>query len=106
MNGTEKNMKIVVLDGFTLNPGDLSWDELKSLGPCDIYDRTPPADVLARAAGAEFLLTNKTPLTREYLENLEALRYIGILATGANVVDLAAAREHLIHVTNVPAYGT
>jgi glycerate dehydrogenase len=84
----------------------LSWDELESLGLCDIHDRTPPADVLSRAAGAEILLTNKTPLTRQNIESLTALRYIGILATGTNVVDLAAALHHQITVTNVPAYGT
>jgi glycerate dehydrogenase len=99
-------MKTVVLDAHTLNPGDLAWDDLKSLGPCDIHDRTPPADIVARAAGAEILLTNKTPLTREHLQNLPALKYIGVLATGTNVVDLAAARERRIIVTNVPAYGT
>jgi glycerate dehydrogenase len=70
-------MKIVVLDGFTLNPGDLSWDELNALGPCDIYDRTPPAEVLHRAAGAEIVLTNKTILSRDHLHSLPALRYIG-----------------------------
>src|SRR5437879_3652849 len=99
-------MNIVVLDGFTLNPGDLDWDELKSLGACEIYDRTLPADVLRRSAGAEILLTNKTELTREQIQNLPALKYIGVLATGTNIVDLAAARERSIPVTNVPAYGT
>src|SRR5262245_25908964 len=99
-------MKIVVLDGYTLNPGDLSWDELKSIAPCEIHDRTSPAELLARAAGAEILLTNKTPLTREHLNNLPALKYIGLLATGTNIVDLDAARERHIPVTNVPAYGT
>src|SRR5438270_5113525 len=99
-------MKIVILDGFTLNPGDLSWDDLRLLGPCDIYERTAPADVLARAASAEILLTNKTELTRHHLENLTRLKYIGVLATGTNVVDVAAARQRDIPVTNVPAYGT
>jgi glycerate dehydrogenase len=99
-------MNIVVLDGFTLNPGDLSWDELKSLGPCQIFDRTPAAEVVSRGAKAEILLTNKTDLTRAHLQDLPQLRYIGILATGTNVVDLAAARERNIAVTNVPAYST
>lgn len=99
-------MNIVVLDGFTLNPGDLSWDELRALGPCEIFDRTPPEQVAARAATAGAVLTNKTVLSRESLAQLPALKYIGVLATGTNVVDLAAARERGIPVTNVPAYGT
>lgn len=99
-------MRIVVLDGFTLNPGDLSWDALASLGECDIHERTPPEQVLARARAAQILLTNKTVLTREQLAKLPDLKYIGVLATGTNVVDLAAARERNIPVTNVPAYGT
>jgi glycerate dehydrogenase len=99
-------MKIVVLDGYTLNPGDLSWDELKSLGDCAIYDRTAPAELMSRADGAEILLTNKTPLLREHIQNLKALQYIGVLATGTNIVDLDAARERRIPVTNVPTYGT
>jgi glycerate dehydrogenase len=99
-------MNIVVLDGFTLNPGDLSWKELESLGPCAIYDRTRRADLLVRAAGAEILLTNKTELTDDSIRNLSQLKYIGVLATGTNVVDLAAARARGIPVTNVPAYGT
>jgi glycerate dehydrogenase len=97
---------IVVLDGFTLNPGDLSWDVLKSLGSCVIYDRSEPGEVLGRAAEAEILLTNKTVLSCEHLQNLPKLKYIGVLATGTNIVDLAAARERGIPVTNVPAYGT
>lgn len=99
-------MNLVVLDGFTLNPGDLGWDELKSLGAYAIYDRTPPDQVLARAADAEILLINKTLLTRGHIQKLPKLKYIGVLATGTNVVDLAAARERDIPVTNVPAYGT
>jgi glycerate dehydrogenase len=99
-------MKIVVLDGFTLNPGDLSWDALRDLGECQIYDRTPAEEVLARADGAEIILTNKTVLTAATIGSLPALRYIGVLATGYNVVDLAAARERKIPVTNVPGYGT
>ena len=99
-------MKIVVLDGFTLNPGDISWAELQSLGDCEIYERTAPTEVLRRSSDAEFLLTNKTDLTRDHLQALLRLRYIGVTATGTNVVDLAAARERNIPVTNVPAYGT
>jgi glycerate dehydrogenase len=99
-------MNIVVLDGFTLNPGDLSWEELQSLGPCAIYDRTLPADLPRRAVDADILLTNKTELTGGTIENLPKLKYIGVLATGTNVVDLVAARARGIPVTNVPTYGT
>ena len=99
-------MKIVVLDGYTLNPGDLCWDELKSLGPCEIFDRTSPSEVFSRAGGAEIVLTNKTELPRAQIERLSNLKYIGVLATGTNIVDLAAARERNVPVTNVPAYGT
>lgn len=99
-------MNIVVLDGYTLNPGDLSWNELQSLGACAIYDRTPPAEVVRRAAGAGVVLTNKTELTGGHIQNLPQLKYIGVLATGTNVVDLAAAHARGIPVTNVPAYGT
>jgi glycerate dehydrogenase len=99
-------MNIVVLDGFTLNPGDLSWAELQTLGPCAIYDRTPPAELLARAADAEVLLTNKTQLSADAIQRLPQLKYIGVLATGTNIVDLAAARARGIPVTNVPTYGT
>ena len=99
-------MNIVVLDGFTLNPGDLSWDELRALGACDIFDRTPPKQLLSRSAKADILLTNKTLVSRDHFASLPNLKYIGVLATGTNVVDLAAARERNIPVTNVPAYGT
>ena len=99
-------MKIVVLDGYTLNPGDQSWDALKALGECVVYDRTPPADVVARAGGAEIVLTNKTVLDRAAIAALPRLRFIGVLATGFNIVDTAAARERGIPVTNVPEYGT
>src|SRR5437763_1218322 len=99
-------MNIVVVAGFTLNSGGLSWAELQSLGHCEIYDRTPRAEIIGRVAAAEILLTNKTELTREHIEKLPRLKYIGVLATGTNVVDLAAARERGIPVTNVPAYGT
>jgi glycerate dehydrogenase len=99
-------MKIVILDGFTLNPGDLGWDELKSLGECEIHDRTPASEVVKRAARAEIVLTNKTPVTRETIFALPQLKFIGILATGYNIVDVAAARERSVPVANVPAYST
>lgn len=99
-------MRIVVLDGYALNPGDLSWADLKAFGSCEIYDRTPPGEVVSRASEAEIALTNKTELSRTHLEKLPLLKYIGVLATGTNIVDLAAARERNIVVTNVPAYGT
>ena len=97
---------IVVLDGFTLNPGDLCWDDLQSLGSCKIFDRTRPDQILARCADAEIILTNKVPLTRETIAALPKLRYIGVLATGFNIVDTVAARERGIAVTNVPDYST
>jgi len=99
-------MKIVALDGYAANPGDLSWDELKTLGDCTIYDRTAPEQVLERATGAEILLTNKVVLTAEHMAALPDLKYIGVLATGYNIVDVAAARERGIIVTNIPAYST
>jgi len=99
-------MQIVVLDGYTLNPGDLSWDELRAFGPCRIYDRTPPPDVISRAADAEIVLTNKVVLGNEQFQQLPRLRYVGVLATGYNIVDVEAARQRNIVVTNVPTYGT
>lgn len=99
-------MKIVVLDGHTLNPGDLSWEGLEALGECTVYDRTAPARTIERAGGAEVLMTNKTPLGRTVLSHLPHCRYIGVLATGFNVVDIGAATEQGIVVTNVPTYGT
>lgn len=99
-------MKIVVLDGYALNPGDLSWDEMKLLGELEIYDRTSPEQVLERSIGAEALITNKTVLTSDHMDALPNLKYIGVLATGYNVVDINAAKEHNIVVTNIPAYST
>jgi glycerate dehydrogenase len=99
-------MNIIILDGFTLNPGDLSWEELQSLAPCTVYDRTTPAEVESRAADADILLTNKTELTAGNIQTLPRLKYVGVLATGTNVVDLAVARARGIPVTNVPTYGT
>ena len=100
-------MKIVMLDGYTENPGDLSWAGFEALGQVTVYDRTPAAEILARAKGAEILLTNKTPLSAETLAALSPeLRYIGVLATGYNVVDTAAARAQGVPVCNIPTYGT
>lgn len=99
-------MKIVVLDGYAVNPGDLSWDELKSLGDCTVYERTAPEEVRERAAGAEILLTNKVALDAQTLDALPELKYIGVMATGYNIVDVDAAKERGIIVTNIPAYST
>ena len=99
-------MKIVVLDGYTVNPGDLSWSAFESLGELTVYDRTAPELVLERAAGAEAVLTNKTVLSAATLAALPDLRYIGVLATGMNVIDLDAAKDRGVAVTNVPAYGS
>lgn len=97
---------IVILDAFTANPGDQSWAGLEALAPLSLFDRTAPAEIAARAAGASLVLTNKTPLTAETINALPNLRYIGVLATGYNVVDVAAARARGIVVSNVPAYST
>jgi glycerate dehydrogenase len=99
-------MKIVVLDGYTLNPGDLDWAPLRQLGECQIHDRTASAEIVRLAADAELILTNKTPLSAQTLAQLPKLRYVGVLATGYNVVDLPAATARGIVVTNVPNYGT
>lgn len=99
-------MKIVALDGYGLNPGDLSWDAVSQLGELTVYDRTSSEEVIARSAGAEAILTNKTVITAEIMEALPDLKYIGVLATGYNVVNIDAAREKGIVVTNIPAYST
>ncbi|MEN8180888.1 MAG: D-2-hydroxyacid dehydrogenase [Pseudomonadota bacterium] len=99
-------MKIVVLDGFTLNPGDLSWEDLQRLGDCDIHDRTPTDLVLSRCENAEAVFTNKVILSRQLMQQLPDLKYIGVLATGYNVVDIQAASELGIVVTNTPGYGS
>lgn len=99
-------MNIVVLDGYTLNPGDLSWKEFEAIGSLTVHDRTAEADILPRIGDAQAVFTNKTPLSRATLERCPALRYVGVLATGYNVVDVAAARELGITVTNIPTYGT
>jgi glycerate dehydrogenase len=99
-------MKIAVLDGYCLNPGDLSWDGLRRFGEVEIFDRTRVDEVAARAAEADLVFTNKTPLPGYVLEQLHCLRYIGVLATGYNVVDVDAARARGVVVTNIPTYGT
>ena len=97
---------IVVLDGYSANPGDLSWRELEALGNVTVYDRTKPAEIIARASDAEIVLTNKVLLSKQIISQLPKLKYIGVLATGYNVVDVKAAHERAIVVTNVPAYST
>lgn len=99
-------MKIVVLDGYCANPGDLSWKKIGNLGELTVYDRTAPQDVLSRAQDAEILFTNKTVLSADTLAKLPRCRFIGVLATGYNIVDIAAAKEQGIVVANVPAYST
>ena len=99
-------MKIVILDAFTSNPGDLSWDAIKELGELTVYDRTTPEEVLERCTGSEVIFTNKVILNSETIEQLPELKYIGVLATGTNVVDLNFAKERGICVTNIPGYST
>ncbi len=99
-------MKIVVLDGYTANPGDLSWDELGALGDLTVYDRTEPALVLDRIHEAEAVFTNKTVLTKEHMEQCKHLKFIGVLATGYNIVDVVSAANRGIIVSNVPDYST
>ncbi len=99
-------MKIVILDGYAANPGDLSWESLREIGELVVYDRTASREIIERAQDAQVVLTNKVVLGRQELEQLPVLRYIGVLATGYNVVDIACAKEHGIVVTNVPAYST
>lgn len=98
--------KIVVLDGYTENPGDLSWSGLEALGTLTVYDRTPADKVAERIGGAEIVYTNKTPVTRETLDACPNIRMVSVLATGYNVVDYAACKEKGIPVTNIPTYGT
>ena len=99
-------VRIVILDGYTANPGDLSWKELESLGQLTVYERTKPEETVARAAEADVVLTNKVIIGKAEIEQLPHLKYIGVLATGYNVVDIKAAHERGIIVTNVPAYST
>jgi len=102
-------MKLVVLDGYTENPGDLSWDGLNALGECTVYDRTSltdPAEVVARIGEAEIVITNKTPISKAVMDACPNIKFVAVLATGYNVVDIAYAKEKGIPVSNVPAYGT
>lgn len=101
-----QNMKIVVLDGYTLNPGDISWGGFEALGEFTCHDRTPASEIVARIGNADIAITNKTPLTRETMDACPNLKYIGVLATGYNIVDTDAAKEKGIAVTNIPTYGT
>ena len=99
-------MKIVILDGYSANPGDLSWEPLKELGTLVVYDRTAPGEVVERAQDAEVVLTNKVQMTSEVIKQLPCLKYIGELATGFNNIDIVAAREQGVVVCNIPAYST
>lgn len=102
-------MKIVVLDGYATNPGDLSWERLEALGELTVYDRSPNADteeIIRRIGDAEIVFTNKTPVVREVFARCPAIRYVGVLATGYNIVDAASAREYDVDVSNIPTYGT
>ena len=99
-------MNIVVLDGHTLNPGDISWEGIEKLGDVTIYDRTPVDKVIERAAGAEVIFTNKTPVNEEAINELTSLKFIGVLATGYNIVNTEAAKAKGVIVSNVPGYGT
>ncbi|MDB6006741.1 MAG: hprA [Prosthecobacter sp.] len=99
-------MKIVLLDAYTANPGDLSWQPLEAIATCEVHARTPLDQTVARCADAEIVITNKAPLTREIIAALPALKYIGVTATGFNIVDVVAAKERGIVVTNVPGYST
>lgn len=99
-------MKIVILDGYTLNPGDLSWAGFEALGDVTVYGETAPGDVAARIGDARLIIANKVPITRQVFESCPGIRYVGELATGYNNIDLQAATDHGVCVTNVPAYGT
>lgn len=99
-------MRIIVLDGYTLNPGDLSWEEIEELGELTVYSRTETKNILQRSKDAEIILTNKTPLSSDLINQLPNLKYIGVLATGYNVVDVRAACKRGITVCNIPAYST
>lgn len=99
-------MKIVVLDGYTLNPGDISWSGLEKHGELTVYDRTPADKIVERIGNAEIIFTNKTPLTRETFDRCPAIKFVGVLATGYNVVDTEYAKSRGIPVTNIPTYGT
>ena len=104
----KNKMEIVVLDGFTLNPGDLSWEGLEKFGKLTVHERTPKetSEIINAIGSAEIIFTNKTPVTKEVLEKVPSVKYIGVLATGYNIVDTAAAKNLGITVTNIPTYGT
>jgi glycerate dehydrogenase len=106
VNPVTPRPRVVVLDGHTLNPGDLDWSGIEALGELTVHERSNGAQIIERAAGAEIILTNKTPLTADTIRALPALRFIGVLATGCNVVDVGAAKARAIPVCNVPGYGT
>lgn len=99
-------MKIVVLDGYTLNPGDITWEGMEALGEVTVYDRTKEEDIVSRIGDAEVVYTNKTPLTKETFDACPNTKFVGILATGYNIVDVDAAKERGIPVSNIPTYGT
>ena len=99
-------MKIVILDGYTENPGDLSWAGFEALGEVTVYDRTPADQIVPRIGDAQVVYTNKTPITRQTLDACPGVKFIGVLATGYNVVDVVAAKEKGIPVSNIPTYGT
>ena len=99
-------MKIVILDGYTENPGDLSWEGMEALGELTVYDRTPASEIVSRIGDADAVILNKTPITRETLDKCPSIKYIGVLATGYNIVDVEAAKEKGIPVCNIPTYGT
>src|SRR5215470_7606074 len=99
-------MKITVLDGYCMNPGDLSWDALRKFGELEVFDRTHPDEVAQRAAGSDIILTNKTPMRADVFRRLPDLKYIGVLATGYDVIDIVAAHAHGVVVTNIPTYAS
>lgn len=99
-------MKIIILDGYTENPGDLTWDGFKALGELTVYDRTPPEQTTERIGDAEIVITNKTVISKQVFDACPGIKYVGVLATGYNVVDVAAAKEKGVTVTNIPTYGT
>jgi len=99
-------MKIVVLDGYTLNPGDLSWEGLEALGETEIHDYSAPDEIVPRAQGAELIMPNKAVISKEVIDQLPDLKYIGVQATGYNIIDIETAAERGIVVTNIPTYGT
>lgn len=99
-------MKIVILDGYTLNPGDLSWDDFRALGELAVYDRTPENKIVERIGKADVVIVNKAPISKATLDRCPNIKYIGILATGHDIVDIAACTEKGIVVSNIPTYGT